>query len=82
VSPSELRHVARAEPRRPFDEGLIAGGTLPRMSTARPRHLDYDEDLRSLEASELKLEFCRGAVRGMPSGTRAHAELAARRRGD
>jgi Uma2 family endonuclease len=45
------------------------------MSTARRLHYDYSEYLRSLEMSELKLEYCDGVIYAMAGGTPAHAEL-------
>jgi len=60
----------------PFGEPRVSGGRLREVSTARRLHYNYDDYLRSLAASERKVEFCRGAVREMPSG--AHAELGAR----
>jgi Uma2 family endonuclease len=45
------------------------------MSTARRLHYDYADYLRSLELSELKLEFCDGTIYAMAGGTPAHAEL-------
>lgn len=47
------------------------------MSTAKRLHYSYDEYLRSLEISELKLEFCDGVMYAMAGGTPAHAELSA-----
>lgn len=47
------------------------------MSTANRLHYDYDEYLRSLEMSELKLEYCDGVIYAIAGGTRAHAELSA-----
>lgn len=48
------------------------------MSTARRLHYDYDEYLRALADSPLKLEYCEGTIYAIPSGTIAHAELSAR----
>ncbi len=48
-----------------------------RMSTAKRLHYDYADYLRSLELSELKLEYCEGTIYAMAGGTRAHAELGA-----
>jgi len=48
------------------------------VSTAKRLHYSYDDYLRSLEVSELKLEYCDGVIYAMAGGTRAHAELAAR----
>ena len=47
------------------------------MTTAKRLHYDYADYLRSLEVSELKLEFCDGVIYAMAGGTRAHAELGA-----
>ena len=47
------------------------------MSTAKRLHYGYDEYLRSLEISELKLEYCDGVIYAMAGGTRAHAQLSA-----
>ena len=47
------------------------------MSTARRLHHSYDEYLRALEVSVVKLEYCDGEIYAMAGGTPAHAELAA-----
>ena len=47
------------------------------MSTARRLHHSYDEYLRALEISVVKLEYCDGEIYAMAGGTPAHAELAA-----
>lgn len=47
------------------------------MGTARRPHYDYEDYLRSLEVSTLKLEYCDGVIYAMAGGTRAHAELGA-----
>jgi Uma2 family endonuclease len=47
------------------------------VTTAKRLHYDYEDYLRSLERSELKLEYCEGVIYAMAGGTRAHAELAA-----
>lgn len=47
------------------------------MSTAKRLHYSYAEYLRSLEMSELKLEYCDGVIYAMAGGTPAHAQLAA-----
>ncbi|GAC1552733.1 MAG: Uma2 family endonuclease [Polyangiales bacterium] len=47
------------------------------MSTARRLHYDYADYLRSLEMSELKLEYCDGVIYAMAGGTKAHAQLSA-----
>ena len=66
------------------DWAFIEGGAevsaklqFPRMSTAKRLHYSYGEYLRSLEASQLKLEYCDGVIYAMAGGTPAHAELAA-----
>jgi Uma2 family endonuclease len=47
------------------------------MSTARRLHHSYDEYLRALDVSGVKLEYCDGEIYAMAGGTPAHAELAA-----
>lgn len=47
------------------------------MTSARRLHYEYGDYLRSLELSELKLEFCDGVIYAMAGGTRAHAQLSA-----
>lgn len=47
------------------------------MGTARQLRFSYEDYLRSLERSELKLEYCAGVIYAMAGGTPAHAELAA-----
>ncbi|HEY6558346.1 MAG TPA: Uma2 family endonuclease [Polyangiaceae bacterium] len=47
------------------------------MSTARRVHYTYDEYLRALEVSGVKLEYCDGEIYAMAGGTPAHADLAA-----
>lgn len=47
------------------------------MSTAKQLHYDYADYLRSLEMSELKLEYCDGVIYVMAGGTMAHAQLGA-----
>ena len=47
------------------------------MSTAKRLHYDYADYLRSLEKSELKLEYCDGVIYAMAGGTPAHAQLSA-----
>ncbi|MBL8956201.1 MAG: Uma2 family endonuclease [Myxococcaceae bacterium] len=46
------------------------------MPTARRVHYSYDEYLRALELSEVKLEYCDGVIYAMVGGTPAHAALA------
>jgi Uma2 family endonuclease len=47
------------------------------MSTARRLHHTYQEYLRALEVSGVKLEYCEGEIYAMAGGTPAHADLAA-----
>lgn len=47
------------------------------MNVARQLRYSYDDYLRSLEHSELKLEYCAGVIYAMAGGTPTHAELAA-----
>ena len=47
------------------------------LSTAKRLHYDYADYLRSLEMSELKLEYCEGVIYAVAGGTRAHAQLSA-----
>ena len=47
------------------------------MSTARQLRYSYEDYLRSLEQSELKLEYCQGVIYAMAGGTPTHAELGA-----
>jgi Uma2 family endonuclease len=47
------------------------------MSTAKRLHYDYADYLRSLEMSELKLEYSDGVIYAMAGGTPAHAQLSA-----
>src|SRR5688572_1360890 len=47
------------------------------MSSARRIHHRYDEYLRALELSAVKLEYCDGEIYAMAGGTPAHADLAA-----
>jgi Uma2 family endonuclease len=47
------------------------------MSTAKRLHYDYADYLRSLEMSELKLEYCDGVIYAMAGGTPSHALLSA-----
>jgi Uma2 family endonuclease len=50
---------------------------MVRVSTARRLHYSYEEYLRSLENSQLKLEYCDGVIYAMAGGTPVHAELSA-----
>lgn len=47
------------------------------MSTARRLHYSYEEYLHTLSMSEVKLEYCEGAIYAMAGGTPAHALLGA-----
>jgi Uma2 family endonuclease len=47
------------------------------MSTARRLHHSYEDYLRALEVSGVKLEYCEGEIYAMAGGTLAHADLAA-----
>ena len=47
------------------------------MATARRTHHSYQDYLRTLELSTVKLEFCDGEIYAMAGGTPAHADLAA-----
>lgn len=47
------------------------------MSTARRLHHSYEDYLRALEVSGVKLEYCDGEIYAMAGGTPAHADLAA-----
>jgi Uma2 family endonuclease len=48
------------------------------MTTARRVHYSYEDYLRALEDSEIKLEYFDGEIYAMAGGTLAHAELGAR----
>lgn len=47
------------------------------MSTAKRLHYSYEDYLRSVEMSDVKLEFCDGVIYAMAGGTVAHAALGA-----
>jgi Uma2 family endonuclease len=47
------------------------------MSTARRVHYTYEDYLRALDISGVKLEYCDGEIYAMAGGTPAHADLAA-----
>jgi Uma2 family endonuclease len=47
------------------------------VSTARRLHYTYDDYLRVLDMSTIKLEFCEGVIYAMAGGTPAHAALGA-----
>lgn len=48
------------------------------MSSARGVHYSYEDYVRALEDSEIKLEYFDGEIYAMAGGTLAHAELGAR----
>lgn len=48
------------------------------MSTARSVHYSYEDYVRALEDSEIKLEYFDGEIYAMAGGTLTHAELGAR----
>ena len=50
---------------------------LATVSTARRLHHRYEDYLRALEMSSVKLEYCEGEIYAMAGGTPAHADLAA-----
>ena len=47
------------------------------MSTARQLRYSYEDYLRSLVQSQLKLEYCAGVIYAMAGGTPTHAQLGA-----
>ncbi len=47
------------------------------MTTARRLHHSYEDYLRALEVSGVKLEYCDGEIYAMAGGTPEHADLAA-----
>jgi Uma2 family endonuclease len=47
------------------------------VTTARRLHHSYDDYLRALSVSVVKLEYCDGEIYAMAGGTPAHADLAA-----
>ncbi len=47
------------------------------MTTARQLHFSYEDYLRALDDSPIKLEYCAGIIYAMAGGTLAHAELSA-----
>jgi Uma2 family endonuclease len=47
------------------------------VTTARRLHYSYEDYLRLLEVSNVKLEYCEGEIYAMAGGTPAHADLAA-----
>jgi Uma2 family endonuclease len=47
------------------------------VSTARRLHHSYEDYLRVLELSAVKLEYCDGEIYAMAGGTPTHADLAA-----
>lgn len=66
VVPGKAGLERRPQPRYP--------GTV---STARRLHHRYEDYLRALELSVVKLEYCEGEIYAMAGGTPAHADLAA-----
>jgi Uma2 family endonuclease len=48
---------------------------LSAMPTARRVHYTYEDYLRALEMSEVKLEYCDGVIYAMAGGTPTHAAL-------
>jgi len=50
---------------------------LALVTTARRVHNSYQDYLRTLEISTVKLEYCDGEIYAMAGGTPAHADLAA-----
>lgn len=48
------------------------------MSTARQLHYSYEEYLRTLEQSDVKLEYWAGVIYAMAGGTPEHSALAAK----
>jgi Uma2 family endonuclease len=50
---------------------------MDQMSTARRLHHSYEDYLRALEVSEVKLEYCDGEIYAMAGGTPTHADLGA-----
>jgi len=47
------------------------------MTTARQLRYSYEDYLRALDDSAIKLEYCAGVIYAMAGGTLAHAELSA-----
>ena len=47
------------------------------VSTSKRLHYGYEEYLRALEDSHLKLEYCDGVIYAMAGGTPAHGKLSA-----
>ena len=45
------------------------------MSTTRRVHFSYEDYVRALEDSDIKLEYFDGEIYAMAGGTLAHAEL-------
>jgi Uma2 family endonuclease len=63
--------------RRVSTAGWVKVRYASNVTIARQLHYDYAEYLASLEASTLKLEYCRGVIYAIAGGTRAHARLSA-----
>src|SRR6478672_9466212 len=55
----------------------LGSGRLHAVTTARRLHHSYDDYLRALDVSGVKLEYCDGEIYAMAGGTPAHADLAA-----
>ena len=79
ISPPKVDHLRGAQAdgalRRPFS--ALREYTPAAMSTAKRLHYDYADYLRSLEMSELKLEYCDGFIYAMAGGSPVHAQLSA-----
>lgn len=59
---------------------MASGSRLPYdtwVSTARRLHYSYEDYVRALEMSDLRLEFQDGVIYAMAGGTRAHVQLSA-----
>lgn len=50
---------------------------LGNVTTAHQLHYSYEDYLRALEESEIKLEYCAGVIYAMAGGTLTHAQLCA-----
>ena len=51
--------------------------SMERVTTARRVHHSYEDYLKLLEVSTVKLEYCDGEIYAMAGGTPAHADLGA-----
>lgn len=62
-------------------QGVVRPGDQPTrcyawaVNSASQLHFSYEDYLRALEDSEIKLEYCAGVIYAMAGGTLAHAEL-------